>query len=70
MSGSIVIHVQGKELQIFPQDETDQVTYLIQEGNNVITVIGLNEDAEWEATTDIAPAFVKAVGNKIEQVYM
>lgn len=70
MSDTRIINVLGKELEILPQDETDQVTYVVQEGNNFLTVIGLNEYAEWEATTDIDPAFVKAIGNEIEHALM
>lgn len=70
MSDKFTINVLGKELEILPQDETDQVTYVVQEGNNFLTVVGLNEHAAWEATTDIDLALVEAIGNEIEHALM
>lgn len=66
MSGTLMVDIDGRQFHVYPNDETDQVTYLIQEGNETITVIGLNENAEWEATNEFDPEMVRKIGQAIE----
>ena len=58
---------EGHDYIITPHDYTDQVFYHIQVDDQPIFVIGLNENAEWEATSGIDDILVKKAGAIIEE---
>ena len=59
------VKVDDKEYNINPLIEEDQTLYEIFD-TDLICVIGLNENATWEATTDIDESLVQKIGNAIE----
>lgn len=66
MSGTLMVNVGGRHFHVYPNDEIDQVTYLVQEGDETVTVIGLNENAEWEGANDFDPGMIRKIGEAIE----
>lgn len=64
------LSVEGMEYKVTMIDEKDQVFYKIQCGREKPSFIGLNENAEWEATDIIKPGLVRKLGALIENKFM
>ncbi|HNP24431.1 MAG TPA: hypothetical protein PKM63_21130 [Panacibacter sp.] len=64
---SFTVEVEGKAYQVTAQDEKDQVLYAITGAAEVPFVIGLNEHAQWEATTDVPGELVQKIAARIEE---
>jgi hypothetical protein len=59
------INVNNQELVVRPLQEKDQILYEIY-ADDLLCVIGLNENAEWEANNDYDASAVRKIGNAIE----
>jgi hypothetical protein len=59
------VKIEDKEYSILPIQEKDQFLYEVSV-NDLVYVIGLNENAGWESTADIDDPLVQKIGNAIE----
>ena len=59
------IIVDDKEYNIVSIDEKDQILYEVHD-NDLLCVVGLNEDANWEANTNLDETLVAKIGQAIE----
>lgn len=61
------IFVNGDKYMVQKEDHVDQVFYHITKDGESLCTIGLNENAEWEADSDIDESLVKALGDEIDK---
>jgi hypothetical protein len=59
------IEVAGKKYFVLATDEKDQVFYHVFQ-NKFICALALNEEAAWEANSNVDEALVRALGSAIE----
>lgn len=66
---SVDVEYDGKnyKLQVKPQNLIDQVLYEIYD-NDLLCVIGLNEEKKWEPDRDFPMEFAEKIGDAIDKV--
>ena len=62
------ITVNGRYFNVRPIEAVDQVLYEIYDSSELLTVIGLNEDAEWEANNNFDEFLAKSMGEEIDRI--
>ncbi|QEC69353.1 hypothetical protein FRZ67_19325 [Panacibacter ginsenosidivorans] len=61
------IFIDGEQYMIQSEDHIDQVYYHVVKDGKELAVIGLNENAAWEANNDMDEDLVAKIGEAIEQ---
>jgi hypothetical protein len=59
------INLDNQKFKVIPLEEKDQMLYQIF-SNDLLCLIGLNENDEWESNNDCPQELIKKIGETIE----
>ena len=62
---AFIITIEGQDLSINPREDKDQILYEVYK-EGLLCVVGLNEEAQWEANNNCDSELVQQIGDAIE----